>query len=77
MKTTAQIAERTEAAVVVRTVSTNLKPFSTGSAAFNWARKSGVIAPVTVLMSYGRGRVNVMNVKPVGDHYEGNQSCWQ
>jgi len=70
MKNTATIAERTSSVIIVRDVTTSLPTFSTGQAAFNWARKNNA-NNCTVLVKGRRGRASAMVIVKVDDHYEG------
>jgi hypothetical protein len=46
-----------------------VKPFSTGQAAFNWARK--MQADSVVVAVKDRRTYRIMTIVKVGDHYEG------
>lgn len=67
--TSATVAERTENAVVIKSILTVIPAFSTGQAAFNWARKNNA-DNVTVLVKRGH-RAASMLIRRVGEHYEG------
>lgn len=68
--TRASYSKRTEGAIIVRSILTGLKPFSTGQAAYNWARKVNA-DNFTVLVKNRRRPATAMTVRKVGNYYEG------
>jgi hypothetical protein len=68
--TSATVSVTVAGGLSIRTVRTAIKPFATGTAMFNYARKHNA-GTFSTIVKWSNGRAVVTQVVQVGEHYEG------